>query len=228
MLDPYQVVEARVWGADAILIIMASVNDDEARSLADAARDYDMDALFEVHDEAELARALALDAELIGINNRNLKTFETRLETTELLAPLVPRNRLIVGESGIFSNSDMHRLARCGVKTFLVGESLMRQPDVRQATAVLLGREARGQHRGCGCNPRQPPHRYSATSTPRATPTWSTSPARMLPTAPPSPRGLSPWRRQRWHWRPPATARKATCWRSPGSPASWRPNGPTS
>ena len=138
MLDPYQVVEARAWGADAILIIMSSVTDAEARALADAARDWDMGTLVEVHDEAELERAVALDCDLIGINNRDLRTFETRLETTERLAPLVPRGRLIVTESGIATNADLSRLSRAGVKTFLVGESLMRQKDVAAATRALL------------------------------------------------------------------------------------------
>ena len=105
MLDPYQVVEARAWGADCILIIMASVSDAEAQSLLDAARDWDMDALVEVHDEAELARAVALEADLIGINNRNLQTFETTLETTERLARLVPRGRLVISESGILAHA---------------------------------------------------------------------------------------------------------------------------
>ena len=142
MLDPYQVVEARALGADCILIIMASVTDAEATALADTARDFGMDALFEVHDEAELQRAIALDAELIGVNNRNLQTFEVTLETTERLALKAGRGRLLVGESGIFTTSDLHRLARVGVKSFLVGESLMRQADVARATAVLLGTEA--------------------------------------------------------------------------------------
>jgi len=138
MLDPYQVVEARAWGADAILVIMASVTDAEARALVDAARDWDMAALIEVHDEQELERAVRLDADLIGINNRDLRTFETRLETTERLAPLVPRGRMIVAESGISSNADINRLSRAGVRTFLVGESLMRQKDVAAATRALL------------------------------------------------------------------------------------------
>ena len=138
MLDTYQVVEARAWGADAILIIMASVTDAEARALADAARDWEMDSLVEVHDEAELERAVALDCDLIGINNRDLRTFETHLETTERLVPLIPRGRLIVTESGIMNNADLSRMSRAGVKTFLVGESLMRQKDVAAATRALL------------------------------------------------------------------------------------------
>src|SRR5581483_2651618 len=139
MIDPYQVIEARAWGADCILIIMAAVDDPTARELAAAAQALGMDVLAEVHDEAELERALALDTQMIGINNRDLKTFATTLATTMRLAPLVPRDRLVIAESGIFTHADLVRLAAAGVRAFLVGESLMRQNDVAAAARALLG-----------------------------------------------------------------------------------------
>ncbi len=138
MLDTYQVVEARAWDADCILIILAEVDDATARDLAAAAKDWGMDAVAEVHNDEELDRALKLDCRLVGINNRNLKTFETTLETTERLAPRVPKDRIVVGESGIFTPADISRLKRAGVNTYLVGESLMRQADVAAATTALL------------------------------------------------------------------------------------------
>ncbi len=138
MLDPYQVVEARALGADCILIILAMVSDAQAAELEAAARDWGMEALLEVHDRAELERALALESALIGVNNRDLKSFETRLETTETLAPLIPAGRHLVSESGIFSPADLARLAQVGARSFLVGESLMRAEDVAGATRRLL------------------------------------------------------------------------------------------
>jgi indole-3-glycerol phosphate synthase len=138
MVDWYQVVEARALAADCILVIMACTPDALAADLVAAARAHGMDALIEVHDEAELDRALQLDARLLGINNRNLKTFETKLEVSERLAPMIPQDRIVVAESGIGSHADLVRLAKVGARAFLVGESLMRQADVASATRKLL------------------------------------------------------------------------------------------
>jgi indole-3-glycerol phosphate synthase len=141
MFEAYQVVEARAWGADCILVIMAAVSDREAAILMRAARKLGLDVLVEVHDEAELERALALDADFIGINNRDLKTFITDLNVTLRLAPRIPAHVLVVAESGLGQPEDLARLADAGVSTFLIGESLMREKDVAAATRRLLGRE---------------------------------------------------------------------------------------
>ncbi len=139
MIDPWQVAEARAIGADAILIIVAALDDGAMQEIEAAALDRGMDVLVEVHDEAELDRALTqLQSRLIGVNNRDLRTFETDLGVTERIAKLVPTDTLLVGESGIATHTDCQRLAASGVKTFLVGESLMRQADVTAAAKALL------------------------------------------------------------------------------------------
>jgi indole-3-glycerol phosphate synthase len=138
ILDPYQVVEARAMGADCILLIMAALDDDAARQLEAAAMRWGMDVLIEVHDRAELDRALRLESRLIGINNRNLKTLKVDLAVTEELVPALPPGRLAVSESGLYAPADLARMARLGVRRFLVGESLMKQADVETATRTLL------------------------------------------------------------------------------------------
>ena len=139
MVDPWQAAEARAIGADAILIIVAALTDGAMHEIEAAAIERDMDVLVEVHDEAEMERAASLRSRLIGVNNRDLRTFRTDLSTTERLAPVAPDGALLVGESGIETREDCARLASAGVRSFLVGESLMRQADVEAATRALLG-----------------------------------------------------------------------------------------
>ena len=139
MIEPYQVAEARSWGADCILVIMAMLDDDAARALMDEAARWEMDVLTEVHDEPELERALDLGASLVGINNRNLKTFVTDLGVTLKLAPKIPRDVHVVAESGLSAPADLKRLAQAHVTSVMVGESLLRQQDVTAATRLLLG-----------------------------------------------------------------------------------------
>jgi indole-3-glycerol phosphate synthase len=140
ILDPWQVYESRAAGADCILLIMAALDNDQARELEEVARYLDLDVLVEVHDRRELDRALGLQTPLIGVNNRNLKTLQTSIETTLELAPHVPPDRLLVTESGIRDYADLKRLAAVGAHCLLVGESLLRQPDIAEATRALLGR----------------------------------------------------------------------------------------
>lgn len=138
MYDPYQVAQSRALGADCILIIMASVSDAQAAELEDAAMGWGMDALIEVHDEAELDRSEILKSPLIGINNRDLKSFETSLDVSRRLSKHVPAERMIISESGLRTPADLADMARYGVRSFLIGESLMREEDVTKATRTLL------------------------------------------------------------------------------------------
>jgi indole-3-glycerol phosphate synthase len=141
--EPYQVIQSRALGADCILVIMAAVTDQAAKSIEDSALALNMDVLVEVHNEAELDRALHLRSRLIGINNRDLHAFKTSLEVTERLAPKIPRERVVVAESGLNTAADLARLAAFGVSTFLIGESLMRQADVTAATRAILAKSGR-------------------------------------------------------------------------------------
>ena len=142
ILDPWQVYESRAMGADCILLILAALADDAAREMTALARALDMDVLVEVHDREELERALLLETRLVGINNRNLKTLKIDLTTTERLAPLVSPDRILIAESGIAGHADLARLQAVGAQAFLVGESLLRQPDITEATRALLGKGA--------------------------------------------------------------------------------------
>ncbi len=148
MVDPWQIPESRALGADCVLLIMAVLDDGCARAMAEAARALGMDALVEVHDEAELERALALETGFVGINNRDLKTLKTDLAVTERLAPRVPPGVMVVCESGIRDPADLERMARAGARSFLVGESLMRQPDVTAAVKALIGEPAHDHAHG--------------------------------------------------------------------------------
>ncbi len=136
--DPWQIAESRALGADCILLIMASLDDAQAAELEDAVTGWGMDTLIEVHDDAEMERALRLKSPLIGVNNRDLNTFDTSLNVTERLAPMVPEGRVLVAESGLHSPEDLHRMARAGARRFLIGESLMRRDDVAGATREIL------------------------------------------------------------------------------------------
>jgi len=142
MIDPYQIVEARALGADCVLLIMACLDDRLAAELAALAHRWGMDVLVEVHDGAELERALAIEGDLIGVNNRNLKTLAVDLATTEQLAPKVPKDRVLVAESGLGSPADLARMAKVGASAFLIGESFMRKPDVEGAVREILTRKA--------------------------------------------------------------------------------------
>lgn len=142
MIDPYQIVEARALGADCVLLIMACLDNTLASELARLARHWGMDVLVEVHDAAELDRALQIDSDLVGVNNRNLKTLVVDLATTEQLAPRVPKDRVLVAESGLGSPADLARMARVGASAFLIGESFMRKPDVEAAVREILVRKA--------------------------------------------------------------------------------------
>ena len=139
IIDQYQIPESRYLGADCILLIIAALEGQQADELASAAHEWGMDVLVEVHDKDELEQALLINSDLIGINNRNLKTLEVDISTTELLAPLVPKDRVLICESGLFTNEDLVRMSKAGAKSFLIGEALMRKEDITDAVKALLG-----------------------------------------------------------------------------------------
>ena len=212
-------VESRALGADCILIILASVSDAQAHELESAAAAWGMAALLEVHTPEDLERAKLLKSPLVGINNRDLNTFETSLDTTKRLARGVPVDRLIVSESGLATRQDLAQVARYGIRCFLIGETLMREPNVEAADPRA---PAQPLVAGGGVMADRA-HPFRRRAAPRR---WSTSRASPPPPAAPWRAAGSPWRRRRWRSSPPAPPPRATSSASPGSPGSWPPSAP--